>query len=307
LAERNYHLARAYYMYELHRKRRQLKGSPLIIYNMGKVGSKTVQRSLKALGVDMPIYHVHFLTQDLIDQYIEKRKEFVGTKQYGRLKHIWLYQYLREQIDRGLADTECLDSEKWKLVTLTREPISRNISEFFETLEAQPLDEAGQRYYVKSDPDFYDFEIVVDLDDLSGLVQVYLDRLDHDTPLRFFDEQLRSVFGIDVFASEFPASKGYKIYEADQADVLLIRVENLNGCAAEAFKEFLGIQDLVLINENIGSQKPYAALYRKFKESITLPESYVDRMYNSKYMQHFYSKEEIARFRTKWQFGATSA
>jgi hypothetical protein len=294
LADKNYHSARAYYMYKLRRDRRRRKGPAVIIYQMGKVGSRTVQCSLEALDLDMPIYHVHFLTQDLIDEYVEKRRVFLGTKRYGRLKHIWLYEYLRKQMDSGL------DGRKWRVITLTREPIGRNISEFFENLEVEPLDSAGQWYRVRSDHDFYDFEIKVSVQDMSELVQLFLTRLEHDTPLVFFDQQLRSVLSVDVYSSEFPISKGYQIYDGEIADVLVIRLENLSDCAAGALKEFLGIGEFTLINDNVASEKPCAPLYRKFKESITLPESYVDEMYNSKYMRHFYSEEEITSFKNKW-------
>ena len=281
-------------MYKLRRSSRRHKGGPLIIYTMGKVGSQTVHRSLLASRLDMPIYHVHFLTQDLIDEYLEKRKQFLGTEKYGRLKHIWLYEYLRKCIDDGLH------GKRWHIITLTREPISRNISDFFENIEAEPLD-AGHRYHVKSDPDFYDFEIEVNVEDMSELVQLFLERLDHDAPAEYFDQELKSVFDIDVFSGEFPTSKGYKIYKGQQADVLLIRLEDLNDCAGEAFKDFLGIDEFTLTDANIGNEKASAPLYRKFKDSIVLPESYVERMYGSKYMRHFYSDEEIARFRAKWR------
>jgi hypothetical protein len=116
----------------------------------------------------------------------------------------------------------------------------------------------------------------------------------------FFDQELKGVLGIDVFAFKFPISKGYAIYKEEHADVLLIRVEDLSTCAPDAFKEFMDIDGLTLVNTNVGSAKAYAPIYKKFKNSIVLPESYVDRMYTSKYMRHFYSEEEIARFREKW-------
>ena len=294
LAEKNYHTARAYYMYQLDLSARRCKESPLIIYQVGKVGSSTIHHSLGILGLDLPIYHVHFLTPELIDEYVEKRKKFLGTEKYGRLQHIWLYQYLRKQIDSGLK------GKRWKIVTLTREPIGRNISEFFETIEVKPLD-AGSRYLVTSDPDFCDFEIEVDVADLNDLAQVFLSKIDHDAPLRFFDQELKQVFGVDVFSTEFPISTGYKVYEGEQVDVLLIRLENLRDCASDAFKKFLSTEEFTLANANVGSDKAYAPLYRKFRDSIVLPESYVDRMYTSKYMQHFYSAEEIAAFRAKWR------
>jgi hypothetical protein len=104
-----------------------------------------------------------------------------------------------------------------------------------------------------------------------------------------------------VFSSDFPKSKGYKIYEGDKVDILLIRLENLNQCAREAFKDFLNIDNFTLINTNIGSEKDYAPIYKKFRDAIALPDSYIDEMYNSKYARHFYTEAEINKFRARWR------
>jgi hypothetical protein len=293
LAERDYHLAKAYYMYRLRRAARRHKGTPLLVYQMGKVGSKTVIRSLRDLKLDMPVYHVHFLTQSLIDEYLEKRRAFLGTEKQGRLKHVWLYEYLRKQLDDGLGD------KKWKVVTLTRDPVARNISSFFENIDVEPLD-SGRRYHVQSDADFYGFDIVVDAGDMSALVQMFLERLDHREPLTYFDQELQGVLGVDVYSSDFPTAQGYQIYEHKLADVLLIRLENLDTCARDAFSRFLGVENFVLVNENVGSAKAYAPLYKEFRESVALPNSYLDEMYASRYVRHFYSEGEIAEFRVKW-------
>lgn len=293
LAESNYYSARAWYKHTLHRSRRHYKGPPLLIYQMGKVGSSTVRRSLRAIELDMPIYHVHFLTQNRITETEAKRKKHFRTERYSYLKRPWLYQYLRKQIDRGL------NGRKWKIVTLTREPIARNISTFFENLEVKLLD-PGDQYEIKSD--YYDIDpTVVKLDDMQGLTSLFFDRLNHDSPLVFFDRELKGVFGIDLFASDFPKSKGYKIYEGEQADVLLIRLENLNKCAHEAFKRFLDVEGFTMINTNIGRKKDYALIYQRFNDSIALPDTYINKMYGSKYMRHFYSEEEIERFEAKWR------
>ena len=135
---------------------------------------------------------------------------------------------------------------------------------------------------------------------MQVLRDLFFDRLNHDSPLVFFDRELKGVFGVDVFASEFPKSKGYKIYEDEKADVLVIRLESINDCAEEAFKDFLDINNFTLVNTNIGREKIYASIYKEFKETINLPVSYLDKFYNSKYMRHFYSEAEIEKFRAKW-------
>jgi hypothetical protein len=259
---------------------------------MGKVGSKTIQRSLRTVELDRPVFHVHFLTPDRVEKTEKERRKYLGTEKEGLLRHVWQYQFLLNQMASGLNDG------KWKIVTLTREPIGRNISAFFENLDVELLD-AGHRYHIKSD--YYGFDVCVTIEDMRELEQLFFDRLHHDSPLLFFDQEVKRMFGVDVFSREFPTSRGYQIYEDEKADVLLIRLENLSQCARAAFREFLGIEDFTLTTANVGSAKVYAPLYEKFKECVVLPEAYVQRMYTSKYMQHFYSAEEIARFRARWQ------
>jgi hypothetical protein len=288
----NVHLARRHYFYHRHQESLERPGDPVVLYQMGKVGSKTIQRSLEALNLDRPLYHVHFLQPERVRKIERERQKYLGTEKEGLLRHVWLYQYLNRQMARGL------DGKRWKVVTLTREPIGRNISTFFENLDVTPLD-AGRRYQIQSD--YYGFEIVLEIENVDELIELFFERLYHDRPLVFFDEEIKGVLGIDVFAGPFPTARGYQIFERERADVLLIRLENLNGCATNAFGEFLGLEGFTLVNANIGSQKIYAPLYERFKRSIVLPQSYVERMYGSKYMRHFYSPEEIARFRSKWR------
>jgi hypothetical protein len=136
-------------------------------------------------------------------------------------------------------------------------------------------------------------------------IRLFLEKFDHDTPLVFFDREFKGVLGIDVFSSDFPKPKGYKIYEQELADVLLIRLENLDQCASKAFQEFLNVDGFTVIRKNIASEKAYYPIYRKFLESVLLPDSYIDEMYASKYARHFYSEQEIDAFRAKWHKGKT--
>lgn len=292
LLPQNYTLAKASYHRHLYRRDHHYTEPPLLIFQMGKVGSKTIRSSLQPLGLDRTLYHVHYLTLDRINELEKERKRYFGTDKEHLLKHVWQYQYLHRQIASGF------DGKRCQVITLTREPIGRNIATFFENLEVTPL-EPERRYSIQSD--YYDFEIVLDAGNMDRLTELFFAKLNHDTPLTFFDQELKGMFGIDVFASEFPTSRGYKIYRDERADVLLIRLEDLNECARDAFGEFLGITDFALINTNVGSDKEYASLYKRFRDSIVLPQAYVDRMYTSKYARHFYSEQEIATFRARWR------
>jgi hypothetical protein len=112
--------------------------------------------------------------------------------------------------------------------------------------------------------------------------------------------ELNSLFEIDLFASPFPKTEGYRIYRGPKADVLVLRLEDLDRNAHQAFGEFLGVDDFVLAKANIAQDKWYSAAYRDFVTQVALPKDYIESMYTSQYAQHFYSEEEIQNFRQKW-------
>jgi hypothetical protein len=292
LAHRNYSFAKSYYMFRHRAQLKRYSRSPVIILQMGKVGSKSVRRSLEALNLDMAIYHSHLLTKERIDETEKKRKKFFRTERESYLKRPWLNQFLRKEICRKN------DGKKWKIITLTRDPVARNLSTFFENLEVLAVNN-NESFEIQSD--YYDIlPFTLSLDEVGVLFNLFFDKLRHDTPLVFFDRELKGVFGIDVYAEKFPKSIGYKIYQNKLADVLLIRLENLNSSAPQAFKKFLDIQDFTLKEENIGANKNYAELYKKFTETINLPANYLDKFYQSKFMKHFYTEQEINSFREHW-------
>jgi hypothetical protein len=201
-----------------------------------------------------------------------------------------LYQFLFEQIQKK--------DRHWKLITLVREPIARNVSTFFENLEVTKKPDSAA-YAIKSD--YYDFNIEADPENLDELIGLFFDRLVHERPLRYFDDEIKTVFGIDVYASGFPVDKGYNVYQGEYADLLLIRIEDLDKCANTVFKQFLGLDDFKLVQANIASEKIYAPLYKAFKRSVRFPEEYVREMYESAYARQFYSDEEIRGFRQGWR------
>lgn len=285
-AEKNYFTSKALWK----RGQRQLihaySGQPIITYQMGKVGSSTVRASLATLDSDRPVYHVHFLNPERVREIERQRRKYFRTEKFTLLRRPWLYEFLYEQIRT--------ENRHWKIVTLIREPIARNMSTFFENLEVTEKPNST-KYAVKSD--YYGFDIEVDVKQVDPLIELFFDRLVHERPLNYFNDEIKYVLGIDVFECAFPRDKGYMVYRGNNVDLLLVRLEDLDRCASTAFKEFLSIDDFSLAQANIASKKIYAPLYKEFKRKIHFSETYVNRMYESRYTRHFYSDEEIDDFR----------
>ena len=287
-----YPTAKAAYMWRHRREYKAHELGPVLILQMGKVGSKSVQAGLEALDLDRPIYHAHFLSSERTAETEIRRRKFFRTKRHSYLMRPWLNQFLRRTFDQ--QD----DKRVWKIVTLTREPVGRNISAFFENLDVVAGDTDGEfeisSHYYRIDP------TVVAVDDIEKLSDLFFSRATHDSPLRFFDREIKDVFGIDVLGSGFPKEKGYGIYRSARAELLVLKLECLTECAGAAFKEFLGIDDFKLINRNIAAKKVYAPLYEAFKNHANIDSGYADELYDSEFMRTFYSNEEIQAARNKW-------
>jgi len=286
----NYRLAKRYYFSIQEKEYKRHPNPPLLVYQMGKVGSSTAVATLNTVELDSPIYHVHFLSPDLVRKYEAKRRSYLRTRKVGALQHIWQYQFIRKL----LKDQD--HKGKWRVISLVRDPVARNLGTFFEHIEV--LSEDGDCWNLKSWE--YEFETRVCRDDQVRLIELFYEKCRHDTPLVYFDREFRDVLGFDVFESEFPVERGYQISRRDNADFLVIRLEDLNRCAAQAFSEFLGVDGFQLINRNVGGGKEYAEIYDRFKRIIKLPSDYLDRMYDSKFARHFYTEVEIAEFRKRW-------
>jgi putative capsular polysaccharide synthesis protein len=251
-----------------------------------------VQAGLENLALERPIYHAHFLSPERTRQTEIDRRQFFRTEQHDYLVRPWLNQFLLSQIQS--SDDERL----WKVITLTREPVGRNISAFFENLIVEPAENQGE-YRVSSN--YYKFDpLLVGVDEPAPLADLFFTCARHDSPIRFFDREIRDVFGIDVLQEGFDGEKGFQIYKSERAELLVLKLEQLAHCATDAFLRFLDIEDFELVNRNVGAKKVYAPLYDAFKKHVAIPESYLHELYDSAYSHTFYSDEEIAAAKSKW-------
>ncbi|MGH8531801.1 MAG: putative capsular polysaccharide synthesis family protein [Gammaproteobacteria bacterium] len=263
--------------------------TPVLVYQMGKVGSTSVCASIKKTRPDTPLHHIHVLTDkgiawEEIHHFGKKRGWFRHSRSPNGISTM-LCNYLAKQWGRD----KC--RKPWKVITLTRDPIARNVSSLFATIK---------RWI----PDFEERCANNDLD-LARLSEFYLaefhEKLDfYEMPFQWFHVELEQFFGIDILESEFPRTTGYKIYSGDGVELLLIKLEYLDRCFTEAIKKFLGI-DIPLINARMATDKSYYPVYKKFLQSLRLPDDYIKKMYACEYVRHLYSDSEIADFTKKWK------
>lgn len=274
---RSYRLSALYHKFRLHNENRKA-GEPIIIYQMGKVGSTAVLASLASRNLRGPIFHVHFLSHNGIEKAKKNLKKFMGVHHNANSWCLLESDFVCKNV------LNLNDEIRYKIITLVREPISRNLSSFFYNIE-------------KYIPDYYKSGVV----SREKLTNIYLNRfIEHDMPLNWFDDELKKVLVFDIYNYAFPARTGYDIYHVKKADILLIKLEKLNECSGEAFKKYLGMTDFSLMTANTSKEQKYHEDYQKFIKEVRLPKQYIDMMYDSKYMRHFYEKDEIEHLQKKW-------
>lgn len=251
---------------------------PIVVYQMGKVGSTSVYKSLISHG--LRAIQAHNIS---IDRHPQKRKAYIRLSPLQRpfrvlfervtfLRRVIMYTYFSRE-KRGL-----------KIITLVREPVARNISAFFETFE---MGTGGT--YVPSD---------VSREELSLM---FLKYYPHEIPLNWFDDEIRQVFGIDVYDHPFPQEKGFLTIKEKNVEILILKSEIEDRMKEHAISRFLNVSDFKLTRAYAAEDKDYAETYQRFKQTVELPQEYIETMCNAKYTRHFYSEAEIQHIRAKWQ------
>ena len=262
----------------------------IVVFQPGKVGSKTVAATLRHYGI--PAVHSHGIL-------------FATECAGGGLE-------LKENLVRNILHND----RTIKLISLVRDPIAKDIGHFFQKISNA---EGDVGWFVKGiikdnfEESFKNYlSVVTPFDFSSGKKKVnfeekmicHIDYIGKKSPLGafwgWFEEELKNTLGIDVLAYQFDKEKGYSIIRQGNIELLIMQVEKLN-CLESVLADFVGVEEIKLVNVNKGEEKAYRYVYKQFKQEVELPREYVEFCYNNQYMEHFYSKEDREKFYDKWE------
>lgn len=254
------------------------KNAPILVYQMGKVGSTSVYKSLKKIMPYGAVFFVHFLSDD-VARY---KKVHIDAGVFPVPYHIEIGIALREMIKKSSSNI------RYKIVSMVRDPIARQISDVFQNPKLL------KENITKNDGTF-------DLYKCFNYVNKMLSKQSSfNYVFNWFDNELKRVFGIDVFSVPFDKATGWKIYHGEKADVLVMRLENLSIQGEDAIKTFLDIPKIELIKANIRSNTKDASVYNHLKRTVKIDRSICDYVYSSRFVKHFYSESEIDDMKKRW-------
>ena len=252
-----------------------LRGNePVIVFQMGKVGSTSVASSFPTPGhpVSVQTHHLHRPRIEVAKQWSRDR----GLPVRAHFFHA--DAVARRVVDRG---------RPFKLITLVREPVGRSVSNFFHNFErfvGVPLAESTHT-----------------ADELTEILVAHEKQLDES---RWFQREFEPALGVDVYEHPFPHDAGAQVIPRGQGEILVLRLETPDAVKEAAIAAFLGEADFTLSSANVGDAKDYGEGYQRFRETAVLPPDFLDRKLATVYATHFYSDAERADIRARWSGGA---
>ena len=240
----------------------------------------SLEKKFKDIGISSQIHHAHILVN--IDQRIEFISK-VRADPANTINKLLESKDLKNQIDSYPEKT-------WNIISLVRDPVAQKVSALFQLID---------EYFPDWQEQFKSGAL-----SLKDMQKVLIEKEEFDVAKIdvWFDNQLRPLCNLDVFHVPFPKERGFQIYKpTPRMNLMIIRLEDLNRVAGQAFKEFINIKDFSIVSTNVSEEKPYHHLYKQFK-SLPIPSTYLDDAYNTRYARHFYSENEIKSFRDRWQY-----
>ncbi|WP_167714334.1 putative capsular polysaccharide synthesis family protein [Vibrio breoganii] len=228
--------------------------SRILIYQMGKVGSTSLEMNLKNS------LHFHSLYNNSpCFPHFQQKNNTIVKKLYATL-NLFLIRLLIKR------------RKTIKIITLVRDPMHRDISMFFQDLPfwvsryilSDKVDTRGEGFDFLSDAFHTSYDI--------------------DYGLKWFDKELKRFSGFDVYDHEFNVDGD--IIKVDKFEILILKMESMND-HRELINKFLG-EEADLVSTNRGEKKWYGPVYKNFKDNVILDSGYIEKVTSSKLYNKFY-------------------
>lgn len=245
----------------------------ILILTPGKVGSTSVYHSLKKEFPQHLVMHLHTLTDEGMD---------IITKHYLEKKEKTLPHHLtRSKV--VINNWGLIKNKRIKIITLFREPISREVSGFFQ-------------------------DIIYEMGTTKGNIDQTIKMIKkkvYEMGPRLYEEdwiqsELVNNFNFNVYSEGFNVSKGYSSYASERGELLILRTDKLNDIFPEAMNHFFqSDKRFELIHSNIGEKKYYSESYKKTRSEIKINQSTLEQATESVFFQTFF-KDKISDIFENW-------
>jgi hypothetical protein len=249
---------------------------------MPKIGSQTIEATLRQAQLPYPIHRFHYLSRastKTLRRGLSSPKPDPAWKEDARRQLDAITEISRAIRLRRLLSLCGFKFPKLEIITGVRELIGLVLASIFE----------NYLYFAPS----------LEAMTLEACREALLHPKTFKALRDWFDLELKTFVGIDVYKTVFPVEQGFAVYENRFARVLLYRFEFLPQLPS-VLTNFLGRKVPELVNCNVGAAKQYGEQYQHAREHLRLPPDFVAQLYQCKMMRHFYSGAELGRWNAKW-------
>lgn len=260
-------------------------GRLVLLYQMPKTGSQSIEATLREHGGFKHILRLHFLSE-------QNAGHLRRVMKWQTAKPEWKREAVRQDREltcfaralrlRRFLVKAGVPIPRLRVVTAVREAIGAILSNLFE----------NHQLFVHA-PAALTADKCAELLNRPRLCAQF-----HN----WFEVELFPEIGIDVYRTPFPVEKGFCTYRNRLARVLLYRFENFSQLKP-ALEEFFGCKLDSIRRRNAAGEKVYGKFYTELKATLSLPTEFVREQLETRLMQHFYSQDERAFFFSKWVKG----
>lgn len=209
------------------------------------------------------------------------------NKYTGRAQHLHSLSYHDELfhgafLEEWNAYLKQIKSKKMKIITLVREPLSRDYAMFWQLINTRGFLKQSQI--------------------ISNNWQEVYDKmiLTVGNEFNWFNREMKHNLGIDIYSYPFDKQKGYQIIKQGNIEVLTLKFELLSK-NIDVIGKFVGVENFELCRSNDSNDKPIRYAYNEFKKECKISQKYVDSYYNLPYFNHFYNQNEKTLYLEKWK------
>lgn len=248
-----------------------LQDAPVLVCTMGKVGSVSVEVSLRRNGWKFTFGCHRISKPSRPYPYFDARtrRRQYAQRMLTRFQFPWLLR--RPHV---------------RVISTVREPVGRIISLYlyaYSWLFNEPIAEASMETLLERFPKVFDQEFEHPL-----------------IPGEFLSTEIQGVLGIDVFSYPFDPEKGWTRIRKGHVSLLISKAELPDERKTTALTEWLQ-SPISLARFNSATDHAYGSHYAEFKRRVRIPYRFAAKIYQSRFMHHFYSAEERAAFWRRWE------
>jgi hypothetical protein len=208
----------------------------------------------------LPNLHVHYLRWEAVVQQLSK------YLREGQLPPDHLLQSMA-------FHSSLLDKRACVYISLVRDPIARNLSAFFQNYR----------------------RTLNGMEGAQDAFKAFLKNYPHRLPTHWLDTEFGKALGVNVYEVPFDKTSRASIWKG----MIIMRDDCPDETKGALLSELLG-RTIKISRVNVGSDKPYAQLYKEVRNLARFNADFLDSLYDTKFARHFWTDDELSRLRDFW-------